>query len=154
MPQTEKEDLAPLEAPEFRAFFAADLPAEPRTFKVEGRECTIWLKMMDANLIDRYGSMGMKLKQSTEGAQSFEGDLDIEKRNMFLVSNTVVDWNIWRRQQLKGGALGEWEMSRPPEGGQRVHYVASTFKCDSEVWTWLVNECLKINGLSGATAKN
>jgi hypothetical protein len=154
MPQDNKEDLAPLETPEFRAFFAADLPAEPLNFKVDGKDCTIWVKMMDANLIDRYGSMGMKLRQGSDGAQSFEGDLDIEKRNMFLVSNTVVDWNIWRRQQVKGGQ-GEWELFRPPaDERQRVHFITQNFKCDSAVWTWLVNECLKINGLSGASAKN
>lgn len=144
-----EQDLTPLKTPSFAAIFAADLEPELVTCTVgDGLECRFWLRMMDSGDLGRFNSLGVKIRNNSDGTQTREADLAIDARAMFLVSHTLVDWDVWHRPRKQDGTLADWQKAGAPEHKrQREKYIEDNFRCVPEFWDWLATECLRVNGL-------
>ena len=148
------------ECPEFECWFAEDI--EPRTFpfRIGGRDAFVSLKPMDGQSSDAFQMIGFSLRfdgtQMKQGGGSLgdgEQKLDMSKRNLFLVSNTLVDFRLWRKSYTRGGEE-VWDQVRPParhdgqvDRSKIPAIIRDAFRTDAKPWRWLVRKCMEVNGL-------
>lgn len=143
--------------PDFAALFSAQMPVRRLEFTVEGQPGWVELRALNQSKFTQFQSMGARVVKGADGQIRHEADLDLTKRMMFLVAHTVSNYDL----PLKGTALnseGEaiWSRLTPPERKERhVSEIETRFEdCSPGFWVWLVEECLRENGLGEEQEKN
>jgi hypothetical protein len=138
--------------PEFRAWFAADSPVEEVPFRLNGQECSVSLRAMDATTKDRFEMMASRLAAQVAAGSAPDDAADKLKR--FLVGNTLVNWHVFRLK--KDPSTGE-EILAPDELPQKPaerDSVIRNFAADAAAWEWLTTECRRVNGYEADDEKN
>lgn len=146
----------------FGVLFASDLQTERVPFTVTddtGKELECWvdLRPMDSGHLDDFNVAGCEVRMVNDGAGMRQeiGKIDIGARNRFLVSRTLVGWQMWRRQYNAGVPIG-WMQDVPSEvTRQREGAIESgEWRTERAFWEWLVGECLRVNGMTEQDAGN
>jgi hypothetical protein len=158
MPETQDQPTTSFDAPKFRALFVESLEPERVPFtitKEDGSELECWvdlLPMGDSDL-DRYQTLGIDYEANESGKFKLTG-VDQEARKRFLLTRTVLAWEVWERQPKKGGGLTDWQLSRLPENERERHAMLEKRKLTGDFGPWLVGECERVNGMTKDQAGN
>lgn len=152
MPETATPNL---DNPTFRALFVESLEPEHVPFEVgDGLKCWIDLLPMGDADMDRYQLLGIDYAADSESGKVTLKGVDLESRKKFLISRTVIAWEVWERLPKKGGGLSDWQMHKLPESESARISVLEKRKYTGEFAPWLVAQCERVNGLDGGTEGN
>jgi hypothetical protein len=139
-----------MSAPDFAAWFAADLPVEEIPFTIAGRAASVSLRAMDQSTKDTFEMKGARLEQQLQAGTVADNAADSLKR--FLVANTVVDWSIPVERDSAEGKV--WQNEGLPQKPSERERAILNFKGNALAWEWLLEECKRVNGYTEPEAKN
>ncbi len=133
--------------PDFDILFAADLEPTRYAFRIQGKECWVDLRPMDAGDANRYGTLAMRLIKGE--------DVDMHTIQLYLVEKTLQGWCVWRTSRRKDNGEEVWEqdLSENVSARERRSWIEN-WKPTREFWDWLVERCLILNGLLEDQGKN
>ena len=130
-------------AQKFAAFFNADLPVTRIPVALEnGKEG--WLDLKPLNDAESAEFENVGVVETSPGVF----DVDGAKRVRWLVSRTLVDFSLWK----KNGE--EWQQFVSPQTTrqERCAFIELNFDLTAAFGKWLFEKCLEVNGLIQATA--
>ncbi|MBM3459689.1 MAG: hypothetical protein FJX77_14295 [Armatimonadetes bacterium] len=134
---------------EFETLFAADLPRERIEFRVGGQAAWVELQPMDHGALRRFGMRSSQTMTPGLGVRADADEGAILTLEETLVSQTLVDWCLWRRR-----ADGQMEEIRPSEvEAERVRQIKK-WRMLPDFWDLLVQECSRVNKLDMASQGN
>lgn len=142
---------------EFDALFASEREPERVAFLVGGeKEAWVELTPMDSTASDRFATLGMKISHGAGGVTLVEGEIALDVRNAFIVSHTVTDFLLWRKERVKGRPDEKvWVQFGPPDSRRALpHFIEQQFKCQPKFWAWLVEQCQRVNAMDETTSGN